>query len=673
MKKRLRRNLLLVTALVVSAAHAHALTPTEWEHRQVVEVTAPGLTKVAIPAGTFDGAQPDLADLRLITEAGQEIPYYLDGEFATAARGGFERPKKARVASFQPSRVGDMTQLTIKTGSSEFLDTLELETSAPYFLKAAHVDLSTDGEKWESAGAAIPLFRQFGAEQLRIFLGRGRVGFVRITIDDSRSRAVSFSGGVIQLSPTRAAPPPRTAVATEITRREEFAGETVLTISLAGRQVPLAELKLELADALFMRRVTVSVREVTGGISGERVIGTGTIYRVALEGTPARTELSVPVFAAPPARELLLHIHNGDSPPLAVTSVSAQQHAIDALFMAPAAGRYVLLSGNPHASAPRYDLAVFAGEMRAANASVAKVGAVELTPEYHSREPLADTSLADVPLAGAPLDSKPWSARRPVTVTRIGVQELELDPEALAQSRADFADVRLLREGNQIAYILEQPALARSIALTPVVEPDPKRPSMTIWRLALPQAGLPVQRVVLSATTTLFQRNFRLYEKRSSNDGGAFEITLASGDWSRTPEPGHPATRVFEIGERSRTNTLWLETDNGDNPAITLGGVQAVYPVVRLVFKAGATDGLQLAYGNSRANAPRYDLSLVAVKLLTASRNPATLPKSTTADADATDGLFAGLRAGTLFWIVLGLVVVVLLVVVSRLLPKPPA
>src|ERR1035441_4033786 len=87
-----------------------------------------------------------------------------------------------------------------------------------------------------------------------------------------------------------------------------------------------------------------------------------------------------------------------------------------------------------------------------------------------------------------------------------GVQELELDPEALAKSRPDFADLRLLRDGNQIPYVLEKPALARSLDLEPEASADPKRPTVSAWRVRLPKAGLPLRSVVLASPTSLFQR-----------------------------------------------------------------------------------------------------------------------------------------------------------------------
>jgi hypothetical protein len=291
-------------------------------------------------------------------------------------------------------------------------------------------------------------------------------------------------------------------------------------------------------------------------------------------------------------------------------------------------------------------------------------------PDYHSSEAFGAPPIPDVPLSGAPLDATEWTFRRAVQIADPGVQELELDLEALAKSRSDFADLRLLRDGNQIPYVLEQPAQARSLDLSPDASPDPKRPTVSIWSVQLPKGVLPLRSIVLTSATALFQRQFRIFEKLTAQDGSPYEDTLASGQWSRTPEPGVPENRVFGLPERMRTDTLWIETDNGDNPAIALGTVRVVYPVVRLVFKVAETGGYTLAYGNKSANAPRYDLSLVSLRLLTSSRNAAHI--SAEEQSTAPRNPFAGINGGYVFWGALALVVVVLLVVVAKLLPKPP-
>lgn len=673
MKKPLRRLSLsprrcawITVALAWATTVAAAITPTEWQHRQTLNVTAPGLTKVLLPAATFDAAQPQLGDLRLVDAAGQEIPYLVDRD--TRADGPEPiRPLNPKAFRAVPS--GDTMQLIIETGAPNFLEAVELETSVPFFLKAAHVEISTDGTAWESLGAAVPVFRQFGAAQLRLALGHRKIAFVRVTLDDFRSRQVAFTGAKLIPASTQPAPPALAPLGARITRREEFAGETVLTVTLDGRHVSLASLALEVKDPLFMRRVSVAVREARDALSVEKIIGTGTLYRITLDGAPTRAELDVPLHFTPLTRDLLVHIDNGDSPPLALEGVQAQQHPATLLFLAPAAGAYTLLSGNAAVAAPRYDLAAFAGEMRQANATAVACGELEAMPDYRPRDSLASPPLPEIPLAGSPLEIRDWKIVRPLRLARAGVQELELDPAALAGARDDFGDLRLLREGNQIPYVLEQPALARSIVLTPVAVPDAKRPRVSLWQLPLPETNLPLRRLVLTSTTPLFQRELRLFEKLTDQNGAAYENTLAGGSWNRTPEPGVPETRSFELSGRSRTPALWIETDNGDNPPIALSSAQAVYPVVRLIFKTAETEGFTLAYGNSDSAPPRYDLRLVAAKLVASPREVAAFGSGTA--AAAAKKAFGGMSGGPLFWGALALVVVVLLVIVAKLLPKP--
>jgi hypothetical protein len=430
--------------LLLASAGGFALTPTEWQHRQTVNVPEPGLTKIALSAGTFDAAQTDLSDLRLLDPAGREVPYFLERDLSS---GGPEPGRGLAPKSFRTTPNGE--QLLIETGTGERLDGIDLQTPAPFFLKAAHVEISSDGVSWESLGPTLPVFRQFGAEQLRLSLNQRTAAFVRVTVDDFRSRKVDFSGATLLAAPAQAAPPTLSPLGARITHRDEFAGETVLTVTLDGRHVPLAGLTLHATDPLFMRRVVVSVRDVSGAVSRERSIGSGTIYRVALDGAPARLQLDVPLDFTPSTRELLVQIQNGDSPPLTLDGVEAEIHPVNLLFNAATAGNYTLLSGNPQATAPRYDLAVFSGEMRAANAHLVGPGHVEDMPDYRPRETLSESPLPDVPLTGAPLDTEAWTGRKPIQILRAVVQELELDPEALAKSLPFARAVTIRRSGSQ--------------------------------------------------------------------------------------------------------------------------------------------------------------------------------------------------------------------------------
>ncbi|HEY8993573.1 MAG TPA: DUF3999 family protein, partial [Lacunisphaera sp.] len=649
---------LLALFSLAGAADA-TLVPTEWQHRQDFAVAAPGVVRVELPDATFDAAQPNLADLRVLDPAGRETALVLDQPPVPVAR-------TVRPASFEARLENGVTVLTLATGTTDPLSSLTLETPHPHFLRAAKIEISSDRSAWSTLDEGVPLFRQWGAEQLEFSLGDRAAAWIRITVN---SATVPFTGASLALAAgTPAAPVP---IGARISDRGEFAGETVLTLALDGRHGPLASLEIDTPEPVFMRRVTVTVRDVRDLVSSERTVGSGTLYRVALDGAPARAQLELRLDHTPLTRELLVHIHNGDSPPLAVSGVRLSRRPVSLLFMAAAPGRYTLLSGNPQAGAPHYDLAAFAGDLRIATATTVMPGPLQDMPNYQPRASLAEAPLPDVPLTGAPFDPEGWSRRKPVQIAATGVQELELDPAALAGARGDFADLRLLRAGNQIPFILERPALARSLGLTAVPVSDPKRPSFSTWQIKLPHPGLPLLRVALASDTALFQRQFRLYEKIAASDGRAYEHSLASGAWSRTPEPGSPRTRVFDLGDRLQTDTLFIETDNGDNPPIALASVKAEHAVVRLVFKVAETDGFQLIYGQPAAAAPRYDLSLVAVKLLTAGRTPARLGAEETDPEGFARGALRHLKGGVAFWGALALVVVVLLVVVARLLPKP--
>ena len=109
------------------------------------------------------------------------------------------------------------------------------------------------------------------------------------------------------------------------------------------------------------------------------------------------------------------------------------------------------------------------------------------------------------------------------------------------------------------------------------------------------------------------------------------------------------------------------------NYQYTLTSADLAYPVTELLFKADAGP-LDLYYGNREAAAPRYDIALIAGQILAADKETATLGPEETGSGESWAGrALKGTRSGVVFWAALGLVVVALLVVVAKLLPKPPA
>jgi hypothetical protein len=173
-----------------------------------------------------------------------------------------------------------------------------------------------------------------------------------------------------------------------------------------------------------------------------------------------------------------------------------------------------------------------------------------------------------------------------------------------------------------------------------------------------------------TVSSPLFQREVRLFEDIEDDRGYTSRRGLGQASWSQIP--GRRAA-TFALTQAPETDTVWLETDNGDNPPIALGDVRVYYGVTRLLFKADGEAPLFLYYGNPQTTAPRYDLSLVAAQLLAADKSKPGLgaEEGLKGRSFAETMALAG-RGGILFWGMLAIVVIVLLVVIARLLPKTP-
>lgn len=637
----------------------HALEPTEWKNRQPLVVVRPGVLKIALPPETLGLARPGLEDLRLLDPAGREVPFVF-----TLPTPAVTATTRAPV-SFRAVLTDSATQLLLETGTKVPLEIVTLTTPATSFLKAARLEISNDGERWETLAESAVIFRQFGAEELRFDLGSRAASHLRVTVDDTRSRPVPFTSARLQVAGST--PPEVTVpIAVRVVRREEFAGESVFTLDLGGAHVPLASLEIESAEPLFVRTLTFAVRELRDDTAVERTFGSGSIWRVAAEGVPATVSLGVRVRFTSPTRELLLHVANGDSPPLAIQRISARQRPIWLVFHAADPGNFALLTGHPQVSGPRYDLAPLATALRDTPPSDVTPGAAIPNPGYRAPDTLSDT-----PLRGGALDPAPWGFRKPVQLASAGVQQLELDLDVLARAQRGFADLRLVRDGAQVPYLLERPALSRSSPLTVTAADDPKRPRLSRWQIILPRASLPITRLTLSSSTALFQRRLHLFEKvADERRGETVERPLADAEWSYTP--GDVRSLSLGLSSTPAAEMIFLDTDNGDNPPIMLSSIDATYSVARLLFKT-EPGPLALYYGNRTAAAPRYDLALVAGQILTAEKSIAALGREEPARTGGwADQALGGARGGILLWGVLALVVIGLLVIVSKLLPKPP-
>ena len=648
----------LLIAALLSAESLAAMTPSEWRFSQAVDLPAAGLVRVSVPAETLDAARPELADVRITDSAGREVPYLIDRPMPR--RESALRSKELRTA-LEPAT----TRITLTTGTRSMLKGVTFETPPGIeFIKAVRVEGSHDGATWLQLATDKPIFRMAGgAANPGVSFSEGVWEFLRLTIDDSRTPAVPFTGVLLQVAETGA---PVEPLPIKIKARDESSGVTRLSVDLGAMNLTVASLGIETTDSVFVRPVTVSVPELANDDIREQMICTGLVYRMDLNGK-VESNVEVPIDIQIPGREVVVLIDNGDSPPLIINGLHGTRRVTNLVFFAREPGRYQLLSGNSQCLAPRYDLSELGDQLKSAGGVEVRPGRLIAIADYKQPD-----NLAALPLTGAKIDVGAWKFRKSIQLSKLGAQQIELDPDVLARSSQDQRDLRVVVEDRQLPFLLERPSISRSLALASGTADDPKKQTLSRWSLKLPQAGIPITRITCVADSALFEREMLLWEETADDRGDKFHRELGHAAWKKVPGR---TTQEFAIhlNVAPRNGTVFLETDNGDNPAIKLRDFRGHYPVSRVVFTAASdsTQPIWIYYGNPDAASPRYDVALIADQLLRAERAPAALGQPQNMHSK-TERIIRTLSGSSLyiFWGVLAIVVIALLLLISRLLPK---
>lgn len=624
---------LMFTVPLMAADHA------AWTHRQTLEITQPGLHRLDLEPALLDASRgtsgTPFHDLRLVNQAGVEMPY------AVLQPADSESGTRQAAMDFKQSLRDTTTEFEFRAPAGRgTVRGISLSTPAFDFIKAASLEASVDGSTWQTLIRDELLCRQPGIERLSLRFRPGAWSHFRVLLDDRRTSPVVFSGAFIHRDPFESVPVtvPHTVT---IQSREERAGETHLMLNLGVTNLRLATLRLRTPEQVFQRRFTLAGR-------------TQTLFRIQHDGHSAEA-LEVPLHQLVLAREIELVIHNESNPPLRIEGFDLTRHPTTILFQADAPGEWQLYVGNAQAEAPMYDIAALTSQLRQAAASTPKAGAVTANTAFRK-----EATAPAVGATGSKIDVSAWARRRSIEIPEVGVVEVELDPEVLAHSARDFADLRVIRDGQQLPYLLKHSSDTREVDASFELVSDAKRPTMSVWKVSLPFVGYPVHGVVLESDSPLFERLMLMREENSA--------ALNSFRWTRQPNQ-QASPMNFSLDQKLAGDAFIIETDNGDNAPLHLTRVRLKHRVINVWFHTAAAGPAYLYYAQPQAAAPRYDLTLMRTEFERAAKIPGklgaaeTLHAIETANASSTSG-------GPMLWAALALVVGVLLWVIRRLLPK---
>jgi hypothetical protein len=385
-----------ILSLVLGALSMAADLPQQWRawrYWRAVQVQGAGsISYVALDKEVLTNSANELADLRVVDEAGAEVPYVL--RLAPF-------PPKPEVAEQQLQTVlrensfvpGQYTQVVIDVGArAKFHHLVRVDTPETDFINWVEVAASDDAHTWRIVKARAPISR-FLKENIKgdqsVRYSENNARYLRLRIAESdHSFAVS---GVSVYAVTEASPPVLAPTSLPLTlpavpEASSDPSLTQWTVDLGTQSLPVSELEFSSEQAEFFRAVRVS--SSSDGKEWQSVSG-GAISRYNA-GDTIEESLHIPLYDAWGPRYWRVQVLNGNDTGLTSVRLALAARSRLVVFRALPDRRYRLLYGNARASAPQYD---FARTLKVSSTDPplsARLGAEEETTNYADPRPFSE-------------------------------------------------------------------------------------------------------------------------------------------------------------------------------------------------------------------------------------------------------------------------------------------
>ena len=663
-------------AVLLPAVAEEGVRPVTESFRFSRAVTpgAPGPNRLPVDGALLAGSEARtgsalLHDLRLFAADGREVPYLLVAPVE-------KEPAWVRASLLPIPETKSASGFEADLGALRRIDRLRVSGLSAPFLKRLRLEGSGDRARWTVLVTEGTLFDlpEEGLARTEVAFPEGEHRFLRLVWNDARSGRVPLPPLVeARLSGTGGRPEPlREPV--EFENRESEPGRSRLRLKLAAAGLPIAAIEVGVASGNVLRDARILESRLSGGRLVPFELGASTLRRAEREGAAA-AEMTIRLALRPAEAELELVIEDAGNPPLEVTSITALFEGLPWIyFESPDGSPLTARFGADRLPAPRYDLeALRPAVMRGAGPSPSSASWGDRRPVAAVAGPVATSAGAP---SGSALDLAGFRVSRPVPQGPAGLTALRLDAAVLAVS-PHLSDVRIATaDGRQVPYLLE--TLGEPLVLklpVPQGAKDPRPRSgpgeagrLSFHRIELPFERLPSSRLELVSTARVFTRRVGVLRERLGGrpeTAGTF-AEVAWGAWeSADPERKAPALLIELPAGEGRE--LFVSIDDGDNAPVPLVRASLLLPAHRLRFVRQEGVSLSLVYGQAGLAPPRYDLELLAPRLLGAPAIESTL--SPVAPETVEPEKKAGPK---LFWAALVGAVVALLVLVARLLRRDP-
>jgi len=377
---------------------------TRFEYRRNIQgpQDGQGIWRISLDAQVQNAARPDFADLRVVSDDGNEVACVVRLEE------GSENVTPLKPEIFNREFVpGKSSSLVLDFGARVMKNSLRIATPGKNFRREVKVEASEDAQQWQVIREQAFLFqaevgaggRPFSKDEVDLPVGDQRYLRVRVFnggSDPPKVEIESISAAMVQKSPPIVEPVTLSVLSS---REDPKSKSTELFLDTGARGRVLALLRFSFNDANFQRAVNVDGRDaemeeadlpledggtrrvrreipwrwITSGvlrkISAGNVSESGEELRMGREGF----------------RFLRVRIYNGDDPPLRLREVQGEAVVRSLLFSATQGRRYSLYYGYSRAKQPKYDLAQLLPRLEQVRVSTATLGAEERNPAFTTK------------------------------------------------------------------------------------------------------------------------------------------------------------------------------------------------------------------------------------------------------------------------------------------------
>jgi len=395
--------LFIVVLLVGLVSYVFALDLAEWKYQAqvTVEEGAGEYCRLTLTPDIYDAARDDLADIRLLDDDGEQVPYVLakPGDIT-------DRLKYSPALINRSTNTEGAALVTLDFAGKVVKNQIEVETGGNNFRRPVKVEGSNDNVQFFTVVDTAFVFAvDYRTRFEKVDLPMNDYRYLRITVEPMETeeknpvinavRAFKHESKLAQRQPVK-------IVQVEQSENEKNKS-SIYVYDLAYRHLPISEIELDVADNAFYRYVTIQGRDeatrkvmIDSEDNRQRFvevevvwtrITSGTIYRYPEASGEKRQKL---VLRVPSGRRiyryLRLVISNYDDKPLAINSTSAKMIADNIVFPAQDDISPTLYVGSQSAGKPRYDLTQRLNNPLQVKARVANLGEIINNPLFRQFE-----------------------------------------------------------------------------------------------------------------------------------------------------------------------------------------------------------------------------------------------------------------------------------------------